>query len=215
MHSTRRSLSFQCTGGNPCRACQVHRSTCSYTPTTRRGLIQLLKPGPSRSTDPVPVKEKNVAQDNDGHGPAEEISLVNQSIKGDKGLLRDWLVLRSVVPSYRPRIRVNRLETDPFGNNGILLFLPNEDKKEHSHFWGEYSSAHNLQQEDMLLKDGSISFSKGATSYLAMQDHISRILQTKMKRSPGLGKVAFRHRRGEEELVRDSSVWRWGCQDYM
>jgi hypothetical protein len=192
-----------------------------------------LKPGSFRSADPISSERKNVAQD-DGRGDTEEISLLNQSIKGDQGLPLNWLVLRPRVPSYRPRIRstpkgihsllnenpgdpsqfipdftthpdwhstvpiayakpnpsvaqyacdedpsksytlarisfllltfssailyvsrdieeqrirVNRLESDPFGNSGILLFLPNEDKKGHSHFWGEHgrSTISNLK----------------------------------------------------------------------
>lgn len=56
----------------------------------------------------------------------------------------------------------------------------------------------------------------GITSYVGLQDLLTRMLQVRIQQSlEPIGQNAFKQRRGIEPESRGADLWRWGCERYM
>jgi hypothetical protein len=89
-------------------------------------------------------------------------------------------------------------------------------------FWGERSRS----LYDVLPPTGETSLTTyhlvssyvtiGITSYIGLQDLLTRMLQVRIQQSlEPIGQNAFKQRRGIEPESRGADLWRWGCERYM
>lgn len=89
-----------------------------------------------------------------------------------------------------PALDVFRTVADAFGNAGLTTFRPGLDLG-YMEYWG-------------------------MTSYLGIQDLISRMFQTKIMHSASRYQdKPFLRSRGEPPVAREINLWRWGCDVYM